>query len=58
MQKNEQPTITKKINDCTVTLSFTDNPNPKAIDVVKSILSNAYNERVQNELKKLADMRP
>lgn len=54
MKPGEQPVIETKINDCLVTLSFVEKPADGVIENVQSILSNAYDERVQNDLMELA----
>lgn len=50
MGNTGNPIMEKEINGCSVTLSFVVNPVEGVIEKVKSILSNAYDERVQNEL--------
>lgn len=50
MGNTGNPIMEKEINGCSVTLSFVVNPVEGVIEKVKFILSNAYDERVQNEL--------
>ena len=42
--------IKEEINGCQITLSFSAKPVSGVIEKIQSILSNAYNERVQSEL--------
>ncbi len=53
MQLAEQQTIKKEIKGCQITLSFSSKPVDGVMEKIQSILSNAYEKRVQ---KDLADM--
>ena len=55
MQAINKRMIERKINGCQVTLSFLDEPVDSVMKCIKDILSNAYEERVQKELKELVD---
>lgn len=55
MQATEQKVI-EEINGCQITLSFSAKPVSGVIEKIQSILSNAYNERVQNELMGIVDL--
>ncbi len=57
MQTKELPVIEKEINGCLVSLSFSLKPVDGVIEKVQSILSNAYDERVQNDLMELASLK-
>ena len=50
MQPAEQQVIEKEVNGCQITLSFSASPVNGVIEKIQSILSNAYDERVQNGL--------
>ena len=50
MRLAEQQVIEKEVNGCQITLSFSASPVNGVIEKVQSILSNAYDERVQNDL--------
>ena len=50
MQPAEQQVIEKEVNGCQITLSFSASPVNGVIEKIQSILSNAYDERVQNDL--------
>ena len=50
MQPAEQQVIEKEVNGCQITLSFSASPVNGVIEKIQSILSNAYDERVQNVL--------
>lgn len=54
MQTAESPVIEKEISGCRVTLSFAEKPVEGVIENMQSILSSAYDERVQNDLKNLS----
>lgn len=54
MQCTDIPALTEEINGCHVTLSFLPEPAEDVVEKVKSILSNAYDERVKNDLMKLS----
>lgn len=54
MQTTEPPVLETEINGCKVTLSFAEKPVEGVIDKVQSILSSAYDERVQNDLMELS----
>lgn len=49
--------IEKEVNGCRITLSFSAKPVDGVIERIQSILSNAYDERVQNDLTELAGLR-
>ena len=57
MQTKELPVIEKEINGCLVSLSFSLKLVDGVIEKVQSILSNAYDERVQNDLMELASLK-
>lgn len=57
MQCTDIPTLTEEINGCHVTLSFLPESREGVVEKVKSILSNAYDERVQKDLVKLASQK-
>lgn len=50
MRSAEQQMIEKEINGCRITLSFSAKPVDGVMDKIQSILSKAYDERVQNDL--------
>ena len=50
MRSAEQQMIEKEINGCQITLSFSAKPVDGVMEKIQSILSNAYDERVQNDL--------
>ncbi|GFI11579.1 hypothetical protein IMSAGC007_04056 [Lachnospiraceae bacterium] len=50
MRPAEQQVIEKDVNGCQITLSFSASPVNGVIEKIQSILSNAYDERVQNDL--------
>lgn len=50
MRDAEDSIVKKEINGCRVTLSFAAMPVEGVIERVQSILSGAYDERVQNDL--------
>lgn len=51
MQEEKQTILESKINGCQVILYFAPQPTDEVIENVQSILSDAYNERIQKELK-------
>lgn len=53
MQKAECSVVEKDINGCRVALSFQAKPVEGVIERLQSILSNAYDERVQEDLTKI-----
>lgn len=57
MQDAEVPAAERQINGCHVSVSFVAEPVEGVIDKMKSILSNAYDERVQQDLMKLASLK-
>lgn len=57
MQCTDIRVLTEEINGCHVTLSFLPEPAEDVVEKVKSILSNAYDERVQNDLMKAANLK-
>lgn len=54
MLEERQLVLESEINGCQVMLHFVPQPMDGIIENVQSILSNAYNERVQKELKALS----
>lgn len=54
MQTAEIPVIKTEIDGCRVTLFFAEKPVEGVIETMQSILSNAYDERVQNDLIEIA----
>lgn len=54
MQAANLPIMEKEFNGCRVTLIFTEKPVEGVVEGIQSILSNAYDERVQNDLAQLA----
>lgn len=57
MRPAELQMIEKEVNGCQITLSFSAKPVDGVIEKIQSILSNAYDERVQNDLTELAGLR-
>lgn len=57
LQDAEIPVVERQINDCRVRMSFVAEPVEGVMDKIKSILSNAYDERVQQDLMKLASLK-
>ena len=57
MQGKEIPAIEREVNGCHITLFFANKPVEGTVEKVKSILSNAYDERVQNDLMKTASLK-
>ena len=57
MRPVELQMMEKEINGCQITLSFSAKPVDGVIEKIQSILSNAYDERVQNDLTELAGLR-
>lgn len=53
MQELEQSVMEAEFNGCLVTLFFVDKPIDGVIENVQSILSNAYEGRIEKEIKKL-----
>ena len=49
--------IEKEVNGCQIILSFSAKPVDGVIEKIQSILSNAYDERVQNDLTELTGLR-
>ena len=56
-QKEQGRVIEKSINGCSVTLSFLRKPSPDVLENIQSILSNAYEERLQKDLQAIQDGR-
>lgn len=54
MKIAEIPVIKTEIDGCKVTLFFVEKPVEGVIETMQSILSNAYDERVQNDLIEIA----
>lgn len=50
MQEAKQSIFESEVNGCRVTLHFTLKPVDGVLENVQSILSKAYDERVQNDL--------
>lgn len=50
MQEANQSIFESEINGCQITLHFTLKPVDGVLENVQSILSKAYDERVQNDL--------
>ena len=48
-----KPLVKMNVNDCQVTLSFTEKTKDGVIEAIQSILSNAYDERVEKDLKEM-----
>lgn len=57
MQGTEISALEREINGCHVTIAFAKEPVEGIVDKVKSILSNAYDERVQQDLLELASLK-
>lgn len=57
MQDAEIPVVERQINGCHVMVSFVAEPVEGVMDKMKSILSNAYDERVQQDLMELASLK-
>lgn len=57
MRTAELQMIEKEVNGCQITLSFSAKPVDGVIEKIQSILSNAYDERVQNDLTELVGLR-
>lgn len=57
MQDAEIPVVERQVNGCLVRVSFVAEPVEGVMDKMKSILSNAYDERVQEDLMKLASLK-
>lgn len=57
MRPAELQMIEKEVNGCQITLSFSAKPVDGVIEKIQSILSNAYDERVQNDLTELVGLR-
>lgn len=57
MKETEVLAVEREINGCYVTISFAKEPVEGIVDKVKSILSNAYDERVQQDLLELASLK-
>ena len=49
--------VQSKINGCHVMVLFVTEPAEDVSDKIKSILSNAYEERVEKELMELASLK-
>ena len=54
MKIAEIPVIKTEIDGCRVTLLFAEKTVEGVIETMQSILSNAYDERVQNDLIEIA----
>ena len=54
MQKDEVATMESQIGGCSVEICFAADPVDGVIERVQSILSHAYDERVQNDLIEIA----
>ncbi len=57
MQSAEQQRIEKEVNGCQIILSFSAKPVNGVIEKIQSILSNAYDERVQNDLTDIVGLK-
>lgn len=57
MQGTEISALEREINGCHVTIAFAREPVEEVMDKVKSILSNAYDERVQQDLLELTSLK-
>lgn len=55
MQAVNTPEMKERVNGCPVSLHFPSKPVDGVMDAVRSILSNAYNERMQKELREFMD---
>lgn len=53
MQELKKSVMEIEVNDCSVTLYFASKSMEEVIENLQSILSSAYDERIQKELKKL-----
>lgn len=53
MQTVMEPAMEEEISGCHVTLFFVEKPVEGVMERIQSILSNAYEERVQNDLKEI-----
>lgn len=53
MQELKKSVLEIEVNDCPVTLYFASKSMEGVIKNLQSILSSAYDERIQRELKKL-----
>lgn len=58
MYRAKQSILESEINGCQVTMHFAPQSVDGVIENVQSILSNAYDERVQNELSFIVNSRP
>lgn len=50
MQKDEIPVMERQIGGCCVKICFAADPIDGVVERVQSILSHAYDERIQNDL--------
>lgn len=57
VQEKEIPEMEGEVNGCHITLFFAKEPVEGVVGKVQSILSNAYDERVQNDLMKAASLK-
>lgn len=57
MRAVNQPILKTEVNGCMVTLSFAERPGDGVIENIQSILSNAYDERVQEDLTKIVNLK-
>ena len=57
MQAEIQPMMKMNVNGCSVTLAFVERPKDGVIENIQSILSKAYDERVENDLKKIVEQK-
>ena len=53
MQSREQPVIEIEVNGCPVILHFASKAEDHVMENIQSVLYNAYDERIQKELKEL-----
>ena len=53
MQATDHPVMETEKNGCRIFLSFAEKPVDGVIEKLQSILSNAYDERVQTDLMEL-----
>ena len=53
MQIDEIPMVERQIGGCNVKISFATEPVGGVVERVQSILSHAYDERVQNDLMEI-----
>lgn len=51
MKTTEQSMVNTEIRGCSITIYFALNSADRVIENIQSILSNAYDERIQKELK-------